>query len=173
MFTNFSSFTNAPAVLTKKTGRDTNLTGNGARGLPKNHVLFWYEWRAIPRSGDANLSTNANRNITEEWHRLLQLASVSFNFTQTTLIETQLTELPAGVGPAWGQTTHNAAVMFGPNCVPNRKGKVITITGKPVMIGELQDFDVEIKVPEAGFTPTEDIFLTVFLEGLLVRGIFG
>ena len=69
-------------------------------------------------------------------------------------------------------------------------GKSVTILGEPVEITTLEQFTVTILnpctcrawflnpgpctcPPPPPFTPTMDIYATVMLEGLLLRGIFG
>lgn len=173
LFLDFSKFKTSPVGVsfTKQSPRDTNLQGGGTRGLPKNTALFWYELRCKVRPLGVNLALAANKTVTAEILRYIQISSASFAFTQTPLIQMQLDECPAGVGPAWGATTHTDTALFGPNCVPDRKGKIVTITGKPVYIPEMQDFSFKIESPEGNFTPTVDLFVTAHLEGLLVRGL--
>lgn len=175
LFAAFNAFAVAPTNgLTKQRGRDTNLSA-GSQGLPSNTHLFWYEWRLKLRPIGSDLGTAANRVVSEEIHRLLGLMSVRFTFGQTTLIEVQADELPTGTGPQTTFTTHTTATVFSlPNGVPNRKGKIVTITGKPVSINQLQEFRVVLNVAQnLGFTPTADYFATGHLEGMLLRGVTG
>lgn len=178
LFSNFSAFTTAPVTVTatKQYGRDVNLRGTTS-GLPKSTHLFWYEWRCKIRPLGTNLASAANNangtSVTEEILRYRQTSSIQFEFSQTVLIQAQLDELPDGVGPAWGSTTHTASILLGPNCVPERKGKIVTISGKPVSIDEQQEFSVTLKQPQLTFNPTADLFITIFLEGMLLRAITG
>ncbi len=176
LFAAFNAFAVAPVTvaLTKQRGRDTNLSA-GSQGLPSNTHLFWYEWRLKLRAIGANLTTAANVVVSEQLHRLLGLMGVRFTFGQTTLIEVQGDELPTGTGPQATFTTHTTATVFSlPNSIPNRKGKIVTITGKPVSINQLQEFRVLLNIPEnLAFQPTADVFATAYLEGMLLRGITG
>ncbi len=126
------------------------------------------------RARGVDIGLAANVRISADIHRLTQLMAVRFTFGQTTLIELQADELPTGTGP---QTTHttvtNRTVFSMPNQIPNRKGKVVTITGKPTSINALQEFRVVLNVAELGFTPVADLFVTAYLEGLLLRGVTG
>ncbi len=176
LFAAFNAYAVAPVTvaLTKQRGRDTNLSA-GSQGLPSNTHLFWYEWRAKYNATGSDLGTAANVVVSEELHRVIGLSSVAFTFGQTTLIEAQANELPTGTGPQATFTTHNASTVFSlPNGIPDRKGKIVSITGKPVSINALQEFRVVFTVPQAlGMNPTADIFVTAHLEGMLLRGITG
>lgn len=175
LFANYTTFTNTPvsSSLTKKKGRDTNLSGAGGQGLPSNHLLFWYEWRHQLQNIGADLSSAANKNLSEEILRVINLSYCEFSFTQTVLITARMNAIPAGVGPAWGTTTHTQAVMFGPNCVPDRRGHVVTVTGKPVQIDPQQEFRITNRMPQGSVTPTADMFSTHELVGLLIRAVTG
>lgn len=173
LFARFDAFAVAPVnAFTKQRGRDTNQTGG--QGLPTNTHLFWYEWRLKLRPLGVDIGAAASINMTADIHRLLWLMAVRFNFAQTTLIELQADELPTGTGP---QTTFstitNRTVFSVPNQVPNRKGKIVTVTGKPTSIDALQEFRVALAIPEGAFTPQDDMFVTAYLEGLLLRGVTG
>lgn len=177
VFADFSRFSNTPntAGITKQEGRDTNLAGSGSIGLPQGHLFHWHQWRHVVKSYGTNKITAANLVLSEEIHRFLELLHVKFNFTQSTLITVPGTELPAGVGPAWGaiattQTTVDR-ILLGPNCVPNRQGKVITIGESPVEIKALQQFGIVNEVLQGAFAPTVDLYSQHMLDGVLVRAM--
>lgn len=175
VFSNFSQFADAAVTpaATKQEGRDTNLAGSGSVGLPNGHLFHWYEWRHALTPLGSNVATNANKGVLEEIHRAISLSYCEFRFTQTVLITCPMAELPAGTGPAWGSTSQNDTVALGPNCVPNRQGKVIAINQNPIVIRGLQQFQISNKTPELGFTPTVDLFTLHVLDGILVRAITG
>lgn len=170
-FVNFSSF-NTTGLLTKAFGRDTNLQGNS--GLPAAHHHYWYGMRVKLRTLDANLGSAANVVVSEELNRIRELSYAQFKFASSDLLTVQLDELPSGVGPANTFTTHSSATVFSlPSGVPSRgNAKDITISGRPVEIVALESFKVTIYTP-SGFSPTEEVYATVLLEGLLLKGITG
>lgn len=179
VFDNFGQFNATPAnaAITKTEGRDTNLNGNGGIGLPSNHEFEWYQWRHKLLNYAANMALLANLGQTEQNHRLLQLLYCQFRFQQTTHISIPGSELPAGTGPAWGSIAADGAsaavqhVLLGPNCVPDRKGKVITIGGSPYIINALQQFGITNFVAQGAFSPTVDVFSQHVLDGVLTRAI--
>lgn len=177
LFADFGRFAVAPAtvVLTKQFGRDTNLQG-GQSGLPQAHHLFWYEWRMKIRALGANLGGAAGAPVFEEINRARELADVTFRFSQSDLISIQCDELPSGVGPLHIATTVNdTTVLSHPNGVPDRRGKVVTVTGRPVGIQALENFRVLLNVREVAgaFQPTADLHICAVLEGMLLRGVTG
>jgi hypothetical protein len=123
---------------------------------------------------NANLGTAANVVVSEEINRIRELSFGQFRFASSELITVQLDEAPSGTGPANTFTTHTGATVFSlPSGVPSRgNAKDVTISGRPVEIVALEAFRVVIGTP-AGITPTVDLYCSVILEGLLLRGITG
>jgi hypothetical protein len=171
-FTNFSAFNTAGLGLAKAFGRDTNLQGQN--GLPAAHHHYWYGLRAKVRTLNANLTTAANAVVPEQLNRARELSFLQFRFASSELITIQMDEAPSGVGPAYVSTTHTAATVFSlPSGVPTRgNSKDVTISGRPVEIVALEAFQVLLGTP-AGFTPLVDLYVSIILEGLLLRGITG
>lgn len=171
-FVNFSTFNTAGLGLSKAFGRDTNLQGQN--GLPAAHHHYWYGLRSKIRTLNADLSTEANVVVSEETNRLRQLAFLQFRFASSELLTVQFDECPDGTGPQFVNTTHTGATVFSlPSGVPSRNNaKDVTISGRPVEIVALEAFQVLIGIP-SGFTPTVDFYVSVILEGLLLRGITG
>lgn len=171
LFTNFGQF-NTAGLIAKAFGRDTNLQGQ--QGLPAAHHHYWYAWRMKIRTLNAVLSTAANVVVPEEINRARELSHVTFRFSASELITCQADELPNGTGPAYINTTHaNATVMSLPSGVPDRKNaKDVTISGRPIEIIALEAFRINVQTA-LGFTPTVDLFVTLVLEGLLLRGLTG
>lgn len=170
LFVNFGQFNTAGLGLQKAFGRDTNLQGQN--GLPAAHHHYWYGWRLKIRTLDAVLSNAANVVVPEEINRARELSFCQFRFSASELITCQADELPNGTGPAFIQTTHaGATVMSLPSGVPDRKNhKDVTISGRPVEIIALENFRLVVGTP-VGFTPTEELYATMILEGLLLRGL--
>lgn len=184
VFTSFNQFSNAAGpggTLTKQFARDTNLSGQ--QGLPAAHHHYWYGMRCKIRSMEADLSSAGNARVPEQINRLRELSAGQFRFASSDLITVQLDELPSGVGPQHVATTHTGVTTFSlPSGIPSRaNAKDVTISGRPVEIVALESFRVEIKTPQAGqdpasttpFTLITDLYLTIILEGLLLRGITG
>lgn len=173
VFTNFSQFNVKPTGVTasKKYGRDTNLRGSGGAGLPARTEFLWYEGRVKVRALGADLSLAENKAVWEEINRYRQISSIEFRFQNNPLVHVQLDELPDGVGPSWGYSTHSDAVILGPHCVPDRSGKHFTLGGNPIPINQQQDFSTVLHTPEMGFQPTVDLFITPIYEGVLIRPI--
>lgn len=171
-FVNFSAFNTAGLGLGKQFGRDTNLQGQN--GLPAAHHHYWYGLRLKIRSLNANLAAAANVAVFEEINRIRELSFAQFRFASSELITIQADEAPSGTGPQFVQTTHaGATVLSLPSGVPTRgNAKDVTISGRPVEIVALEAFRVVIGTP-AGITPTVDLYASVILEGLLLRGITG
>lgn len=188
VFTSFNSFANAlgtagglAGTLTKQFGRDTNLTGQ--QGLPAAHHHYWYGMRVKIRSLECNLNLPASVGVSENINRARELSSAQFRFASSELMTVQLDELPSGTGPAFIQTTNTASTVLSlPSGVPTRgNAKDVTISGRPVEIVALESFRVEIDTPQPGtspvggvaFTLVTDLYVSVILEGLLLRGITG
>lgn len=171
-FTNFATFNTAGLGLAKAFGRDTNLQGQN--GLPAAHHHYWYGIRAKIRTLNAVLSTLANVVVFEEVNRARELSFLQFRFASSELITIQLDEAPSGTGPQFVNTTHTGATVLSlPSGVPDRGNtKDVTISGRPVEIVALEAFQVLVGTP-AGFTPTVDMYVSIILEGLLLRGITG
>jgi hypothetical protein len=171
-FTNFSSFTTAGLGLAKAFGRDCNLQGQN--GLPAAHHHYWYGLRVKIRTLNANLGTAPNVVVSEELNRTRELSYLQFRFASSELLTVQLDECPNGTGPSNTFTTHTASTVFSlPSGVNSRNNaKDVTISGRPVEIVALEAFQVLIGIP-TGFTPTVDMYVSVILEGLLLRGITG
>lgn len=171
-FVNFSGFNTAGLSLAKAFGRDTNLQGQN--GLPAAHHHYWYGLRIKIRSLDADLSDAANVGVFEEINRVRELSFTQFRFASSELITVQCDECPNGTGPQFAQTTHAGTTILSlPSGVPTRgNAKDVTISGRPVEIVALEAFRVVIGTP-AGITPTVSLYVTVVLEGLLLRGITG
>jgi hypothetical protein len=184
VFTSFNQFANngmAGSTLSKQFARDTNLSGQ--QGLPAAHHHYWYGMRAKIRSMEANLANAANAVVSEQINRARDLSAAQFRFASSELITVQLDELPSGVGPAHISTTHTGVTAFSlPSGIPSRgNAKDVTISGRPVEIVALESFRVEILTPQPGTDPVSaapfvlqtDLYLTIILEGLLLRGITG
>jgi len=171
-FVNFSGFNTAGLGLAKAYGRDTNLQGQN--GLPAAHHMYWYGLRIKIRSLNANLGTPANVVCFEEINRIRELSFAQFRFASSELITLQADEAPSGTGPQYVNTTHTGATVLSlPSGVPSRgNAKDVTISGRPVEIVALEAFRVVFGTP-TGFTPTVDYYVSVILEGLLLRGITG
>ena len=171
-FVNFSGFNTAGLGLAKAFGRDTNLQGQN--GLPAAHHHYWYGLRLKIRSMNADLSTAPNVVMFEQINRIRELSFCQFRFASSELITVQADEAPSGTGPQYANTTHaGATVLSLPSGVPTRgNAKDVTISGRPVEIVALEAFRVVIGTP-AGFTPLVDLYASVILEGLLLRGITG
>jgi len=171
-FVSFNAFNSAGLGLAKAFGRDTNLQGQN--GLPAAHHHYWYSLRAKIRTLNAVLSTAANVVVPEQINRARELSFLQFRFASSELITVQMDECPNGTGPQFIQTTHtNATVLSLPSGVPSRgNGKDVTISGRPVEIVALEAFQVLIGTP-GGFTPLVDLYVSIILEGLLLRGITG
>lgn len=179
-FASLGAYAVAPATsgLTKQFGRDTNLKGTSAGGLPAAAHFFWYAWRAKWRALGANLNTDANTVVSEEIHRLITLCFVQFNFQTSNLMTQPADELPSGVGPQYINTTRQGATVFSlPNGVPDRKNaKDMLIMGRPIELGQNEQFTVDYFVPQAPTvpaTPTVDVFVMSVLDGILLRGSSG
>lgn len=172
VFVNFAGFTTAGLGLAKAFGRDTNLQGQN--GLPAAHHHYWYGMRIKIRTLNAVLSSAGNVVVPEEINRARELSYAQFRFASSELITVQMDECPNGTGPQYINTTHaNATVLSLPSGVPTRgNAKDVTISGRPVEIVALEAFRVLIGTP-VGFTPTVDLYVSVILEGLLLRGITG
>jgi len=154
------------------------LTGNGGIGLPSGHAFEWYQWRHAVLTYGTNRGTTANYVVDEEIHRFLMLLHCQFKFQQTVHIIAPGHELPQGTGPAWGSvaaTGTNATPVtykaLGPNGIPDRKGKVITIGNDPISIEQLQNFGVINFVQQGAFSPTVDLFSQHILDGVLTRAL--
>ena len=174
LFSNFTNFSVVPtSTLTKQFGRDTNLRGSGSGGLPQATHLFWYAWRCKLRTVGSNLNTVANAVMPEQLNRIRELAYTTFEFSTSTLITAQLDEIPSGAGPQFIATTVNATTMPSlPSGVPSkREGKDVTIMGRPVELNALESFTVPIRVVQGAFSPTAEVWLTVVLDGVLLRGL--
>lgn len=186
LFTSFNAFANAlgaglSGTLTKAFGRDTNLSGQ--QGLPAAHHHYWYGMRCKIRSMEADLSIAANVRVPEQINRIRELSFAQFRFASSELITVQLDELPSGTGPQNIATTHANVTTFSlPSGVPTRgNAKDVTISGRPVEIVALESFRVEIDTPQPGTDPVggvafslvTDLYASVILEGLLLRGITG
>ena len=171
-FTNFSQFNTAGLSLAKALRRDTNLQGQN--GLPAAHHHYWYGLRGKIRTLDADLTTIANVVVSEQLNRARELSSLTFRFASSELITIQFDEAPSGTGPQYINTTHTAATVLSlPSGVPTRgNAKDVTISGRPVEIVALEAFQVAIGTP-IGFTPLVSLYVTIVLEGLLLRGITG
>jgi hypothetical protein len=171
-FTNFAAFNTAGLGLAKAYGRDTNLQGQN--GLPAATHHYWYGLRAKIRTMNANLTTAPNAVVPEQINRARELSYLQFRFASSELITIQFDEAPSGCGPAYIQTTHAASTVLSlPSGVPTRgNAKDVTISGRPVEIVALEAFQVLIGTP-AGFTPLVDLYVSIILEGLLLRGITG
>lgn len=191
LFNNFSAFANplgallvGPAVggtLTKAFSRDTNLSGQ--QGLPAAHHHYWYGMRCKIRSMECDLSQATAARVPEQINRLRELSAAQFRFASSELFNVQLDELPSGTGPQHIATTHTAVTALSlPSGVPTRSNsKDVTISGRPVEIVALESFRVDVLTPQAGADPLSgtahtlitDLYLTIVLEGLLLRGITG
>lgn len=184
VFTSFNQFANAAGAggtLTKQFARDTNLSGQ--QGLPAAHHHYWYGMRCKIRSMEADLSSAANARVPEQINRIRELSAAVFRFASSELLTLQLDEVPSGVGPQHIATTHTGVTTFSlPSGVPTRSNaKDVTISGRPVEIVALESFRVEIKTPQGGqdpasataFTLITDLYLSIILEGLLLKGITG
>jgi len=177
IYANFSQFRIAPIVntnitQTKQYGRDTNLKSSGGGTLPQSSFFYWYKSRIVLKTYLTALNTSGNCVAYEEIQRLRFLGAWFFNFQQTELVVMPLDELPSGVGSAAGSTSSinniNApSLTWGP-----WDGRDMTVSGRPVGIEALQQFNVNIKWPQTtGFTPTLDYFISSRLDGLLLLGI--
>jgi len=126
------------------------------------------------RTLDAVLSDAANVGVFEEINRARELSFAQFRFASSELITIQADEAPNGTGPQYAQTTHSDTTILSlPSGVPTRgNAKDVTISGRPVEIVALEAFRVVIGTP-TGFTPTVNMYVTIVLEGLLLRGITG
>jgi len=171
-FVNFSGFNTAGLSLAKAFGRDTNLQGQN--GLPAAHHHYWYGLRGKIRTLNANLGTAPNVVVSEEINRARELSSLQFRFASSELITVQFDEAPSGTGPQYINTTHTTATVLSlPSGVPTRgNAKDVTISGRPVEIVALEAFRVVISTP-TGFIPTVSMYVSIILEGLLLRGITG
>jgi|GEM_PF-4793341 len=136
--------------------------------------MYWYGLRAKIRTLNADLSLPANVVVSEEINRARELSFLQFRFASSELITVQMDECPNGTGPQTTFTTHTGATVFSlPSGVPTRgNAKDVTISGRPVEIVALEAFQVLVGTP-AGFTPTVDLYVSIILEGLLLRGITG
>ena len=172
LFTNFSQFNTAGLPEAKSFRRDTNLQGQN--GLPAAHHHYWYGARTKVRTYGQTLFSAGNVGCFEEINRYRELSSWTFRFASSELITVQLDEVPSGTGPAYVNTTHaTSTVLSLPSGVPTRgNAKDVTISGRPVEIVALEAFQVAIGTP-VGFSPTCAFFVSVILEGLLLRGITG
>lgn len=178
LFANLGAFATAPVstALTKQFGRDTNLRGTSAGGLPAAAHFFWYAWRHKYRAMGTNLNTEANAVTFEQINRLRELCFIQFNFQTSNLMTLQADELPSGVGSQFVATTYTEATVLSlPNGVPDRKNaKDMLIMGRPIELGQNEQFTVDVffpQTPTAGMTPTNDIFMTTVLDGILLRGL--
>jgi hypothetical protein len=191
LFNNFSGFANplgallvGPAVggtLTKTFSRDTNLSGQ--QGLPAAHHHYWFAMRCKIRSMECDLSQATAARVPEQINRLRELSAVQFRFASSELFNCQLDEIPSGTGPQHIATTHTGVTAMSlPSGIPSRNNaKDVTISGKPVEIVALESFRVDILTGQAGADPLTgipfalitDLYLSVILEGLLLRGITG
>jgi hypothetical protein len=187
LFTSFNAFANAlggaplAGTLTKQFGRDTNLSGQ--QGLPAAHHHYWYGMRVKIRSMECDLSQAGAARVPEQINRIRELSYAQFRFASSELITVQLDELPSGVGPQHIATTHTGVTTFSlPSGVPTRgNAKDVTISGRPVEIVALESFKVDVNTPQPGVDPISgaafvlltDLYCSVILEGLLLRGITG
>lgn len=187
LFTSFNAFANplggAPlaGTLTKQFARDTNLSGQ--QGLPAAHHHYWYGMRVKIRSMETDLSIAQNARVPEQLNRIRELSAAQFRFASSDLITVQLDECPSGVGPQHIATTHTGVTTLSlPSGVPTRgNAKDVTISGRPVEIVALESFRVEILTPQPGVDPVTgvafvfitDLYCSVILEGLLLKGITG
>ncbi|MCC6752043.1 MAG: hypothetical protein IT371_30605 [Deltaproteobacteria bacterium] len=173
LFNNFAAFSVAPALGPKQFGRDTNLRGTGTGGLPQATHLFWYSWRLKCRSLGTNLNQPANAVVPEQMNRWRELGYAQFAFQTSVLITTQLDELPSGAGPQSIFTTvTNTTMPSLPSGIPSkREGKDVTIMGRPVELNALEAFNVPVFVPQGGFAPQVDLYITAVLDGVLLRGL--
>ncbi len=187
LFTSFNSFANplggAPlaGTLTKQLARDTNLSGQ--QGLPAAHHHYWYGMRLKIRSMEADLSQAGTARVPEQINRARELSAATFSFASSELITVQADELPNGTGPQFINTTHTGVTTFSlPSGVPTRgNAKDVTISGRPVEIVALESFSVRILTPQPGVDPVTgvpfvlitDLYVSVILEGLLLKGITG
>lgn len=191
LFNNFAAFANplgavapGPAVggtLSKTFSRDTNLAGT--QGLPAAHHFYWFGIRAKIRSMECDLSQATAARVPEQINRLRELSSLQFRFAASELFNSQLDEIPSGVGSAHIATTHTAVTALSlPSGVPTRSNSYdVTISGKPVEIQALESFRVDVLTPQPGADPLTgtamtlitDYYFTVVLVGMLLRGITG
>jgi hypothetical protein len=186
LFTSFNAFANAlgPALfgsLTKQFARDTNLSGQ--QGLPAAHHHYWYGMRCKIRSMECDLSQPASARVPEQINRIRELSAAQFRFASSELLNLQLDEVPSGTGPQHIATTQTGVTAFSlPSGIPSRgNAKDVTISGRPVEIVALESFRVEILTPQPGndpignvpFTLLTDLYCSIILEGLLLRGITG
>lgn len=173
LFSNFTAFSIAPGntAITKQFGRDTNLRGASSSGLPQATHFFWYAWRNKIRTLGANLTTAPNVVASEQILRVRQLSYAQFAFQSSTLMTVQLDELPDGVGPQNVFTTHTSTTVFSPVTGTDRRGKDVTVMGRPVELNALEAFTIPVSTPQGGFTPTLDLFCTAQLDGILLRGL--
>lgn len=177
-FSNLGAFATAPVStgLTKQFGRDTNLRGTSAGGLPAAAHFFWYGWRCKWRYMGTDLNSEAAAVGPELLHRLIGLCFVQFNFQTSNLMTLQADELPSGVGPQFiGSTYTENLVLSLPNGIPDRRNsKDMLIMGRPIELGQNEQFTVDFFVPQVGTdtcTPVDDIFVTPTLDGILLRGL--
>lgn len=191
LFTNFAAFANpvgaagggfsGAGTLTKSFARDTNIAGQ--QGLPAAHHHYWYALRTKVRTMEADLSTADAATVPEALNRYRELTALIFRFTSSELLNIQLDECPNGTGPQFITTTHSGVTQFSlPSGVPTRaNAKDVTISGRPIEIVALESFRVELRTPQPGvdpilgvaFTLPTDFYVSVILEGMLLRGITG
>jgi len=177
-FGNFTTFATAGLSLVKAFGRDTNLTG-GQGGLPQAHRFMWYKWRSKIRPMDANMGLAANILVQEQISRARQLSNVTLQLAQTRYITVQHDELLGFTDSMFVATTTVAAYVPTP-AVGDRQGRDITVRGEPKILEPLENFQVLTQVPSftAGvgpgpLSPTVSLYVTSFLDGILIRGIVG
>ncbi len=180
VFANYTAFAQATgtAPLSKAFGRDTNLSG-GQGGLPQATRFSWYKWRCKIRSLDQNLNLAANQGWFEQANRLRQISFAIFQLSQTRYITTQLDELLGFTDSQFVSTVGTALAGTGgmviTPAVGDRQGRDITIKGEPYTLNPLETFNVLTVSPTqaAVLTPTLNMYVTHFLDGVLVRGITG
>lgn len=173
IFRDFGAFAVAAVGLTKQRGRDVNLQGRA--GLPKGQHHFIFEMTYNLMARQANLTTLANVVVPDELRRIRELSSFTFFFTDNPYIRQPLTEIPAGCGLAYGNTTHTDTTLFQYSwSVPHRDNAFgVHLGGEPLEITEVESFHVEIETPEAAPAPTVQLSEQAHIRGVLLKAITG
>jgi hypothetical protein len=173
LFRDFGAFQVAGLTLTKQQGRDVNIVGRA--GLPKGQSFYWFEITHNIMARFEDLTTAANVDMFDVLRRIRELCDWEMRFTDTPYLRQPLSELPAGVGPAFVQTTHtDATVMSYAWGVPHRDNAYnVTIDGQPASITEQESFSVRIALQEQPPTPTTELYHQTHLRGVYLKGVTG
>ena len=174
VFRSATSFSNTDLGLTKTKGRDHNFDNNGGQ-LPKGQALHWYVLANKIRPTAANLGGAAVAVVWDVIRRIREVTWLTFRFGDTPYLVLQTWQVPECVGVGRGYTTHNAVTLVGQSQSEHdrRNGYDVTLSGMPVEITALESFSADIEASGVTPTPTVDLYDTVYLKGVLLKGLQG